>query len=394
VTGPVPSPGAASGPAPGADRLQAAFAVLGFSIALGTGQLALPLLALAAGYDAAVVGVFAAISAVAQVGFRLALPWLLRRVPDRRLMTAACLMIVSSYAVLLGSTALVAFVVAQLLQGSARALFWTSSQTHAVRGPGASVVSLARVQLVGNIGTLTGPAVAGVLSGISLDLALVLGIATGSVGTAFSLATHHLDPFARERRQTGQGRIWRRDGVDVGCWASFTAGGWRALLGSYFPVVLTAAGLGPSAVGAIIALADAASFGAAAVLSRWTLGATRTVIEVSVLATVAGVVGMPLVAGQPILAALVITIGGAGAGMLLTMGPAIASDAVGPDERGDAIAAAGTFRAGALFATPAAIAASLAVVSLPIGVGLAGVMLGLPTLASGLRSRHGRVGVG
>lgn len=383
-----------SAPEPGADRAQAAFAVLGFSIALGTGQLALPLLALAAGYDAAAVGVFAAISAIAQVGFRLALPWLLRRVPDRRLMTAACLMIVASYTVLLASTVLVAFVAAQLLQGSARALFWTSSQTHAVRGPEASVASLARVQLVGNIGTLTGPAVAGVLSGISLDLALVLGIATGSIGTGFSLATHHLAPFAKERRENGMGRVWRREGVDVGCWASFTAGGWRALLGSYFPVVLTAAGLGPTAVGAIIALADGASFAAAAVLSRWTPSATRLVVELSVLATVGGVVGLPFVAGQPILASVVIVIGGGGAGLLLTLGPAIASDAVEPDERGDAIAAAGTFRAGALFATPAAIAGTLAVVSLPIGVALAGILLGLPTLASGLRSRYGNVQVG
>jgi hypothetical protein len=376
------------------DRFAASMAVLGFSISLGTGQLALPLLALAVGYDAATVGIFAAVSAVAQLGFRLGLPWLLRRYPDRSLMVVACLMIVGSYALLLFSTLLAAFVVAQLLQGSARALFWTSSQTHAVRGTRASVGALARVQLVGNIGTLTGPAVAGVISGISLDLALGLGLVTGVVGAAFGMATHHLAPFTRDTRRPGEARVWRRAGVDVGCWASFTAGGWRALLGSYFPVVLVGAGLGPSAVGAFIALADAASFAAAAVLTRYTPSSTRLVIEASVLATVVGVVALPLVAGMPLLAALLIVVGGGGAGMLLTLGPAIASDAVGANDRGDAIAAAGTFRAAALFATPAGIAASLALVSLPVGVALAGILLGLPTVASGLRLRMGRSSVG
>jgi hypothetical protein len=372
----------------GDDRTMAALSVLGFSISLGIGTLALPLLALAAGYDAAVVGAFAATSAVAQLGFRLSLPWLLGRYSDRSLLGISCLMIAGSYAVLVVSTALPAFTVGHLLQGSARALFWTSSQTHAVRGSGTSVNALARVQIVGNIGTLTGPALAGAASGISVNLALVVGIATGLLAALSSRSMRSLPPFVRERRRPGEAHIWRRPGVDVGCWASFTAGGWRAMLGSYFPVVLTEAGLGPGLVGAFLALADAASFGAAAILIRVNPTATRLLIEVGVLAASIGIAVMPFVAMQPAVAAILIAVGGAGSGLLLTLGPAAASDSVAPNERGDAIAVAGTFRAAALFATPAGVAAGLSVVTLPFGVAIAGVVLGVPTVVSGLRARR------
>lgn len=373
-------------PDAGGDGTVASLAILGFSVSLGVGQLALPLLALASGYDAAAVGVLAAISAIAQVGFRLSLPWLLRRYPDRSLMLVACLMIVSSYGALLVSTAFLVFVAAQLLLGSSRALFWTSSQTHAVRGDRGSVGSLARVQLVGNFGTLIGPLLAGIISSTSLQLALVLGAGTGLFGAAFSMATRYLPPFVRDPETAGHGRVWRRPGVDVGCWASYTAGGWRALLGSYFPVVLTEAGLGPSAVGAFMALADGASFGSAALLARWTPTAVRPVVSASTIATGVAVVGMPFVAWAPILAAGLMIVGGLGAGLLLTMGPAIASDGVSAQERGEAIAAAGTFRAIAIFATPAAVAASLSVVALPVGIVVAGVLLAVPTLASAFRA--------
>ena len=55
------------GPAPRSDQPAALGAVFIYSIALGVGTLALPLLALDAGYDAATVGLLTATSAVSQV---------------------------------------------------------------------------------------------------------------------------------------------------------------------------------------------------------------------------------------------------------------------------------------------------------------------------------------
>jgi Major Facilitator Superfamily len=361
--------------------------ILGFSFALGTGTLALPLLALAAGYDAAAIGLLTAVSAVSQFGLRLQLPWLLGRYPDRALIGLSCLMIASSYGLLLVSEVLPAFLVAQLLQGGARALFWTSSQTHAVRGAGTTVRSLARVQVIGNIGTLSGPAAAGVAAGVSLELALAIGLISGVAGATLSRAMRYLPPFERHSRP-GERRIWQRPGVDLACWAGFTAGGWRAMLGSYVPVILTAAGLGPSIVGALLALADGAAIAAGLWLVRHTPARAREAIEIGVVVSCVGLGVLPLVAGQAAVVAGIIALGGIGSGILTTIGPALASDSVAPNERGDAIAVAGTFRAAALLATPAGVAAGLAFVTLPVGMVVAAIGLAIPAVASGLRARR------
>jgi hypothetical protein len=359
--------------------------MLGFTFALGTGMLVLPLLALAAGYDAIAVGLLTAVAAISQVGLRLLLPWLLGRFADRDLIATACLMIASSYAVLIATQELVPFIVAQLLQGGARAMFWTSSQTHAVRGSGSSVKSLARVQLVGNVGTLSGPPIAGIAAVASLQAALGLGASIALVGAVFSRAMADLAPFDRQRR-VGEPRIWRRPGVDVACWAGFTAGGWRAMLGSYVPVVLASAGLSPSITGGLLALADGASIAVAAVLVRHSPRNMRRAVDVGVLVCCLGLGLVSVVASEPAIVGLFIAIGGAGSGVLTTIGPALASDSVRPDERGDAIAAAGTFRAAALFATPAGVAAGLAWVPLPVGLAIAAVGLAAPAVIAGIRT--------
>ncbi len=140
----------------------------GFSLALGVGTVTVPLLALDAGYDPATVGFLAALAAATQLTTRFGLPWLLGRFRDRTLVTVSSLMMVGAFALLLGSRALPVFVAAQLLHGGARAIFWTSSQTHAVRGPGDRVRRLVDLNVAGGTGTLIGPAVAGTIAIVSL----------------------------------------------------------------------------------------------------------------------------------------------------------------------------------------------------------------------------------
>jgi hypothetical protein len=361
--------------------------VLGFSFSLGTASLVLPLLALAAGYDPAAVGLLAAVSAIAQFLFRLGLPWLLGRYPDRDLVGAACLFIATSYGLLLVDTSLLAFVAAQLMQGSARALFWTGSQTHVVRGASNTVSRLAQFQALSSVGMLAGPAIAGVAASQSLELALVFGVIGGLLGGVASLLMRRLPPFDRRSRGGGL-HVWRRPGVDVACWTSFAAAGWRSMLNSFVPVVLTEAGLGPSVVGGLLALSEFAAVLSASVLIRVTPGRARELVEISALVSCAGLGLTPFVAGEPALVALLMAAGGAGSGILTTMGPAIANNAVALGERGDAIAATGTFRAAAQLTTPAGVSAALSVVALPAAVVMAAVALAAPVVLTGIRARQ------
>lgn len=361
-------------------------AILGFSSSLAVGTLALPLVALAAGLDPATIGFLTATSAVSQFGFRLALPWLLGRYPDRELIAAACLMIATSYGLLMVAKLLPVFIVAQLFQGAARALFWTANQTHAVRGNGGAVKGLARVQVWANVGAMVAPTAAGLLSGVSLELALALGMGLGLVGVVASRGMRRLPPFIRAPRK-GERGIWTRKGVDLACWASFTSGGWRAMQGSYIPIVLHTAGIAPGFIGVLLSLSDVMATVATGALIRFTPRSSRTAIEGSVLAVAIGLAAVPFLAGNILLAAACIGLAGLGYGMLTTIGPALASDSVNAEERGEALAVAGTFRAAALLATPTGVALGLSIVALPVGLATAAAVLAVPALAAGVRER-------
>lgn len=367
-------------------RAAAAGALLTFSFALGSAGLVLPLLAIATGYDAAAVGLLSAVSAISHLGLRMQLPRLLGRFADRDLIAAASIMLAGSYGLLLFSAALPVFVLAQLLQGAARGLFWTSSQTHAVRTGEGSVSSMARVQVFASLGTLAGPAVSGLVIAASLPLALALGLVVGLLGASASRVMAHLPPFERKPRRRGD-RIWQRKDVDLACWSSVTAGGWRALLSSYVPVVLEGARMPPSIIGLLLSLAEVSSIVSSGFLVRATPASPRFALGLAAVTSSASVALLPLVGAFPVLAGVSLLSGGAASGILITVGMALASDAVAPHERGEAIAVAGTFRAAALLATPAGIAASLSVVSLPLAVAIAGIALGIPAVAAGLAAR-------
>src|SRR3954452_4005313 len=89
--------------APGADRVVSLVVAFGFSVGLGVATVAIPLLALDAGYDEAAVGFLVATSAAAQLGTRLILPWLLGWFPDRTLIAVASALMLSGFSLLLGA---------------------------------------------------------------------------------------------------------------------------------------------------------------------------------------------------------------------------------------------------------------------------------------------------
>ncbi|MGH3747586.1 MAG: MFS transporter, partial [Micromonosporaceae bacterium] len=165
-------------------------------------------------------------------------------------------------------------------------------------------------------------------------------------------------------------------------------GAWRSLLGSYVPVALDQARQSSSTIGILVSVANGASLAgsatAANVRQSW-------VAREYVICTLAAGLGTGLIAffaDSVWLAGAALVVSGVGAGVLQTVGPAIAAEAVHPQERGEAIAAAGTFRAGALFLAPIGVAGLMTAAPLTAAMGAVGLLISLPAvMGRGLR-RH------
>lgn len=356
-----------------------------FSFALGIATVAVPLLALRAGYSAAEIGAVTAVSAVAQMATRLSLGPAMRRWPDWTLITAAGVLLTASSGLMALSAAVVPLVVANLLQGAARACFFTGTQTHVVRGPGRAVGALATTNFVGSLGLLAGPAVAGLLSERTPVLALAVATGAAALGIVPTFLLDRLPPFSPPADRP-RGQIWRRPGVSIGCWAGVTAGSWRGLLSSFIPVALDSARHSSSTIGMLVTIANGAALAGAGIVGRVRERGTRWAYVVGTLAAGIGTALAVALADDVLLAALVLALSGLGAGALQTVGPAIATDSVHPEERGEAIAAAGTFRAAALFAAPLAVSGLVGAIALAPAMALVGAAMTVPALA--LRTRR------
>jgi MFS family permease len=377
---------------PSRDTIAAAGGAAVFSCSLGIASVALPLLALRSGYSPAEVGVLTAISAIAQMATRLVLGAAMRLVGDWVLVVAAAACLSISNGLVVASTALVPFALAELMQGVARACFWTGSQTHVVRGDTPAVGALATINFVSSLGLLAGPVLAGVLVEHSPRTALGVGAAVAGMAIAPALTLDRLPPF-RPPPERSPARIWRRPGVDVGCWAGVSAGAWRGLLSSYVPVALDAARQPASTIGVLVSVANGASVVGSALVGRVRGRWVARSFVLGTLATGAATGLVALAAEAWWAAAALLAVSGLGAGALQTIGPAIATDSVHPEERGEAIAAAGTFRAAALFAAPLAVAGAIAVIPLTVAMGLTGALIaasaGLVRVRSPVLSKRG-----
>ena len=371
------------------DRLGSLLAVFAYSLGLGIDTVAIPLLALQAGYDAAAVGFLVAAAAGAQFTTRLALPWLLGRYPDRRLIGIAALGMALAFGLLAMTTALPVFVAAQLIQGASRAVFWTSSQTHAVRGEGRPVQRLVDLNVAGNAGTLVGPALGGILALAGLPVALATAAGGALVAVAASRSLRALAPYDR-RQGAGTFHLLRRDGIDVACWASVVGGCWWSMMGSYVPVLAVASGVGSVGVGWLITASEGAGMAALMALRRLAPEHVRRVVRIAATVSVAALSALGLAAltatgSVAWIFAAVMVVGGASSGTITTLAPAMASLAAEPEEQGDALALSGTFRAGALLVAPAAVGGLLGLVGIPVAMIAMTAVAGLPGLVVGRR---------
>jgi MFS family permease len=363
------------------DPIASAAAIVLFSFALGVSNLALPLAALAAGYSAAEVGVLTAVSAVAQLLVRVTVPALSRRFADRVLISGAAGLIAATCGLVALSTAVVPFVIAELFQGAARGYFWSGSQLHAVRTSATALKGIARMNLLSSAGLLAGPVIAGALAGHSHSVSLAVAALLATAGTCVALLMARL-PVLGPVTRSGSERLWRRPAVVRGTVASLGGGAWSALVVSYVPIIL-AAEHAPVVVGVLVAVANGANIAGSAGVA---LIRSRRMTRWLMACTVANGLGLALVApAAPSagLAAAALVLCGLGSGALLTLGPALATEAVPPDQRPGAIAVTGASRASALLVTPLAVAAAVSVMPLAAAMAVLGLVLAVPVRIRG-----------
>jgi MFS family permease len=355
---------------------------------MGLSAVASPLLALRSGYDASAIGVYIALSAVAQLSSRAFMGAMMRRIPDKYFVMLAGVSMGASCAAFSVWTDWWAFALSQVLQGLARGIFWTGTQTHAVRTSSNSVSAIAKVNLASGIGQVTGPFVCGpIVAHWSATAAMLLATVCGLLVVVPSSLMLVLPPMRPKKGASGTTAVWRRPGVALASWGGATAGAWRAMMNSYVPIVLEAARHSSNVIGAVVAVANAASIASGYFAGR--IHATRLQgwLVGSIVVTGIGLGLFGLLSSGVLLCSVALAASGIGAGLLQTVGPAMATEAVEPEERGEAIASAGTFRAAALFAAPLSVAALVTVLSAPVAVAVAGAMLAVPSLLQPKRSK-------
>jgi MFS family permease len=372
------------------DAVAMSAAALLFTTALGLSSVAFPLLALATGRSASEIGVLVALAAVVQILARSRLAAVMRRVQDRHVFTFGPVLLATSMLVLLASASLVALTLAWFVLALGRACFWTAGQTHAVRGTGSSVKRLANLNFFGSSGALLGPVLAGVLAEVDLKAALAVGAALGALAVLPALFLERFAPFVRVDKQRHERALWRRPGVNAGCWSGATAGAWRGLMDSFVPVALERARHSSAIIGLLVSVANAAAVVGAVLITRLPTSWTRRIYVLSMVAAACGVAVFGYSAASIPLAATTLAVSGLGVGLLQTLGPALAAAAVSQEEKGEAMAAYGALRTTAMFVTPLSASAALLVVPIPAALLLVGSLLALPSVAARSLTAEGR----
>ena len=102
---------------------------------------------------------------------------------------------------------------------------------------------------------------------------------------------------------------------------------------------------------------------------------------IGLVSTALGTAAIGPLAGMTVAVAFALVVSGIGAGILQTVGTAVATELVHPEERGDVIASVGLFRAGALFAAPAGMAGIVLLAPISIAFLIVGGLVMLPALS-------------
>ena len=330
-----------------------------FSVSLGITLVAYPLFVVGQGWSHTTAGVLIGLSAAVQVLTRWRLGSVMRLVSNSYVITAAAALMGLGVGLLVVDSGLAALAVSSVVQGVARACFWTGNQVQIVRSSRSTPKAIATLNMAATAGMLVGPALGGVLAQSSFRTAFAVAAAVAFAGVAPTLALVRLPPFARVGGH-GYLKLLASRGVRVGVWASVAVGAWRGLLGSYVPIGLDAAGSSETLIGVVVAAANGASAlsGYLAVDmegSRVAPGVARWG-AVTLVATVFVGFDLPVAATM---AALVV--GGVAVGLLQVLAITAVSEGVRDELQGDAVTIAGVARGMTLSGAPLGVAALLVV---------------------------------
>lgn len=352
-----------------------------FTFAMGLSTVAIPLFALSTGYNAGEVGLLVALSACAQLGVRSVMGILMRHAAPKYFVVVSGVLMSLSCLVLVASAELWAFVCSQLAQGAARGFFWTGAHTHVVRTSKSSVAAIARINLTSGVGQILGPLLAGpAIQHLSVAWTLSCAGIIGALAVLPSSFMVWLSPLRPEKKRGAARSARRRSGVGMASWAGASAGSWRAMMNSYVPVVLAETGHAASAIGVVVAVANSMSIAGGAGAGWIRTRQLRLSLIVGMATAGVGLAMFGLLAGDLMAAAGVLAVSGLGAGLLQTVGPALASETVSHEARGEAIATAGTYRAGALLLTPLGVAGLLTVMATSAAVAITGLLMVSPVV--------------
>ena len=330
-----------------------------FSVSLGITLVAYPLFVVGQGWSHTTAGVLIGLSAAVQVLTRWRLGSVMRLVSNSYVITAAAALMGLGVGLLVVDSGLAALAVSSVVQGVARACFWTGNQVQIVRSSRSTPKAIATLNMAATAGMLVGPALGGVLAQSSFRTAFAVAAAVAFAGVAPTLTLVRLPPFARVGGH-GYLKLLASRGVRVGVWASVAVGAWRGLLGSYVPIGLDAAGSSETLIGVVVAVANGASAvsGYLAVDmegSRVAPGVARWG-AVTLVATVFVGFDLPVAATM---AALVV--GGVAVGLLQVLAITAVSEGVRDELQGDAVTIAGVARGMTLSGAPLGVAALLVV---------------------------------
>jgi MFS family permease len=360
-----------------------------FSISLGIAAVAYPLLVLDQGHSLTVAGLLIALSATAQVLTRWHLGTVMRLVSNATLVVGAAALLALSNLVVVGNVSFASLTASSVIQGVARACFWTGNQVHIVRSGRPTSTGIATLNLVATLAMLIGPVVGGILAGRSLSQAFAAATIVAAIGVAPTFLLERLPPFASVGGH-GYVDLLQHPGVRLGVWVSITVGLWRGILGSYVPIGLYEIGTTETTIGIVIAIANAAVSAGGFLAGR--IPAPKVAINAACWSTVIGVttamVGFEL---QASVITVALAVGGIGVGLLQVLAITAVSDAVHPELRGDAVTLAGVARGTTLSAAPLGVAGLLLIMGLGPAVLVATVALVAPTIfLSGRQSRAKR----
>ena len=328
-----------------------------FSVSLGITLVAFPLFMVTDGWSQTTAGLLIGLSAAVQVLTRWRLGSVMRLVSNSHVITAAAALMGLGVGLLVVDSGLVALTVSSVVQGVARACFWTGNQVQIVRSSSSIPKAIATLNMAATVGMLVGPVLGGILAQSSFRVAFAVAAVIAFAGVGPALALVRLPPFARVGGHSYLKLLANR-GVRVGVWASLAVGAWRGLLSSYIPIGLDAAGSSETLIGVVVAVAN----GAAAVSGYLAVDMEGARVEpgvarwgaVTLVATVFVGFDLPVAV---VTAALVA--GGVAVGLLQVLAITAVSEGVRDELRGDAVTIAGVARGTTLSGTPLGVAALL-----------------------------------